>query len=146
VSTPIARVLDRKGHEVVTTTVDARLGDVVGLLAEHGIGAVVVVDAEGRVQGIVSERDVVSRVAAHGTEALSLPVGEAMTSPATTCTPEATIDQLSATMTEQRHRHLPVVVDDRLVGIVSIGDVVKWNLDELRTRAQQLTEYVSGSY
>jgi CBS domain-containing protein len=141
----IARALERKGTHVVTTTEAVVLRDVVAVLAEHGIGAVVVVDGED-VRGIVSERDVVRRLAEDGPTALELPVGDVMTSPVTTCTPDTTTDELLALMTGRRFRHVPVVVDGHLAGIISIGDVVKWNLDELRSRADQLTGYVTGSY
>jgi CBS domain-containing protein len=146
VSVTIARILDAKGHEVTTTTREARLADVVRAMAERNVGALVVVDGDDAVLGIVSERDVVRRLGAIGHDALELTIGEVMTAPVHTCPPEATTDDLVALMTERRFRHVPVVVDERLAGIVSIGDVVKWRLEELRTTAEQLTEYVSGSY
>jgi CBS domain-containing protein len=142
-SVPIARILDRKGREVATTTAATSLADAVAALDEHDIGALVVVEGE-RVTGVVSERDVVRRLAGGSIDGLV--VGDVMTSPAFTCAPSATVDDLMATMTERRVRHLPVVEDDRLVGIVSIGDVVKWRIDELATQAEQLEGYVTGSY
>jgi CBS domain-containing protein len=142
-SVPIARILDRKGREVATTTAATSLADAVAALDEHDIGALVVVDGD-RVTGVVSERDVVRRLARGSIDGLA--VGDVMTSPVFTCDPSATVDDLMATMTERRVRHLPVVEDDRLVGIVSIGDVVKWRIDELATQAEQLEGYVTGSY
>lgn len=139
----IARVLDRKGHDVATTTAGAGIDEVVASMAEHNVGALVVLD-EGQVAGIVSERDIV-RALAQG-RVLHRTVGEIMTSPATTCTSDATTDDLLETMTVGRFRHVPVVDEGRLVGIVSIGDVVKWQLDELRTQAEQLADYVTGTY
>jgi CBS domain-containing protein len=144
VSVPISTILDRKGRHVATTTADRPLEEAVRLLAEHGIGALVVLDGE-RVAGIVSERDVVRQlVATPSIEGLH--VGDVMTSPALTCEPTARVHDLMATMTERRIRHLPVVDDGELVGIVSIGDVVKWRIDELRTTTEQLEGYVTGSY
>lgn len=143
-STAIATILTSKGHEVLTARPDDRLATVVGVMTDRNVGAVVVVDDGGAVVGIVSERDVVRRLG--GGHTLEAAVGEVMTAPVTSCTSEATTDELMATMTERRFRHLPVVDDGRLVGIVSIGDVVKWRLDELHTTAEQLTDYVSGSY
>lgn len=143
--TSIARVLASKGHEVTTIATTASLGDAVAVLRDRGVGALVVSDGDD-VIGMVSERDVVRHLADDGAAALERRVGDVMTSPVTTCTPTATTDQLMATMTEGRFRHLPVVDDGRLVGIVSIGDVVKWRLDELRSEAAALTDYVSGSY
>ncbi len=139
----IAKVLDRKGRDVVTTTADAGVDTAVAAMAEHDVGAMVVLEGD-EVRGIVSERDVV-RALAHG-RVLHRSVGEIMTSPATTCCPTATTDELLATMTEGRFRHVPVVDDGALVGLVSIGDVVKWQLDELTEQTQRLTEYVSGTY
>jgi CBS domain-containing protein len=144
VSVPIATILDRKGREVATTTASATLEDAVAALARHDVGALVVVDGD-RVVGVVSERDVVRRLATTSTLE-GLTVGDVMSSPAHTCPPTATVDELMATMTERRIRHLPVVEDDRLVGIVSIGDVVKWRIDELATQAEQLEGYVTGTY
>ena len=143
--TSIARVLSSKGHEVATIGVDATLTDAVALLRERGIGALVVSDGD-RVLGMLTERDVVRHLADGGTAALSLRVEQVMTAPVTTCTSTDTTDQLMAVMTEGRFRHLPVVDDGALVGIVSIGDVVKWRIEELRTEAAALSGYVAGSY
>lgn len=143
--TSIARVLASKGHEVTTITTEASLADAVAVLRDRGVGALVVTDGDD-VIGMVSERDVVRHLADDGPAALDRRVAQVMTSPVTTCTPTATTDQLMATMTEGRFRHLPVIDEGRLVGIVSIGDVVKWRLEELRSEAAALTDYVSGSY
>lgn len=143
-SVPIERVLQVKGSDVLTITSDASVGEAVRRLADRNVGAIVVVDGQTAV-GVLSERDVVRQLAVHP-EVLELTVGEVMTSPVDTCGPGATIDELMHLMTERRFRHVPVVDDGRLVGIVSIGDVVKHRIDELATQAEQLTEYVSGSY
>jgi CBS domain-containing protein len=143
-SVPISTILDRKGRFVATTTATTPLTDAVTMLDEHGVGALVVLDGE-EVAGIVSERDVVRRLA-RGPSIEGLTVGDVMTSPVHTCEPTARVHDLMATMTDRRIRHLPVVEGGRLVGIVSIGDVVKWRIDELRTQTEQLENYVTGSY
>lgn len=145
-SVSIASILDRKGHEVATVTAHQSVAEVVAALREKDIGALVVVADTGRVVGIVSERDVVRRVATVGGDVLDLRVEDVMTAPVHTCTPAATIDELMEEMTERRIRHLPVCEGERLVGIVSIGDVVKERFEELRTQARQLEDYVAGSY
>lgn len=145
-SVSIASILDRKGREVKTATPRQTVSDVVAALRERDIGALVVVDDEGHVVGIVSERDVVRRIAQVGTDVLDLHVEDVMTAPVHTCAPSATIDELMEQMTERRIRHLPVCEGDHLVGIVSIGDVVKERFEELRQQTRQLEDYVSGSY
>lgn len=145
-SVSIASILDRKGREVATATPTMSVAEVVAALREREIGALVVVDGAGGVVGIVSERDVVRRIAAVGTDVLDLRVEDVMTSPVHTCTPSSTIDQLMEEMTERRIRHLPVCEGEQLVGIVSIGDVVKERFEELREATRQLEDYVAGSY
>ncbi|MTV27652.1 CBS domain-containing protein [Nitriliruptoraceae bacterium ZYF776] len=142
----IAEVLETKGREVHTTRPGTRLADAVAALDQHGVGALVVVGQARDVVGVLSERDVVRRLAAEGPAVLDRPVEDVMTAPVTTCAPEATIEELMVVMTQRRIRHLPVVVDGELVGIVSIGDVVKRRLDELRATADHLADYVAGSY
>jgi CBS domain-containing protein len=145
VSVPISTILDRKGRHVATTTAASGLDEAVRALAEHDIGALVVLDPGDRVIGVVSERDVVRQlVATTGIEGLH--VRDVMTTPVHTCAPSATVDELMAAMTERRIRHVPVVEDGALAGIVSIGDVVKWRIDELRTQTEHLEGYVTGSY
>lgn len=144
-SVPVSAILERKGRAVLTARADARLADAARMMAEKGVGALVVTDEGDRVEGIVSERDVVRRVAADGGSALEQTVGEVMTRSVTTCSPATGTTELATTMTEGRVRHLPVVEDGRLVGIVSIGDVVKSRLDELATQAESLERYVTGT-
>lgn len=140
----IERILSSKGGDVLTTTSETSVGEAVRRLADRNVGAVVVVD-DGAVVGVLSERDVVRKLAVEP-EVLGLHVGDVMTSPVTTCAPDDTPDELMRVMTEQRFRHVPVCRDGQLVGIVSIGDIVKHRIDELALQAEQLTEYVSGSY
>jgi CBS domain-containing protein len=144
-SVPVSAILERKGHEVLTASAQDRLADAARAMADRGVGALVVVDEQGAVEGIVSERDVVRRVAADGAAALEQRVEEVMTRSVTTCSPSTGATELASTMTEGRMRHLPVVEEGRLVGIVSIGDVVKSRLDELATQTENLERYVTGT-
>ncbi|GGI08480.1 CBS domain-containing protein [Egicoccus halophilus] len=145
-STTIAAILERKGHEVVTIAPEQTVSEVVAALRERGIGALVVVDGDDGVAGIVSERDVVRHLAEVGGDVLLARVADVMTTPVHTCTPQSTMDELTEQMTERRIRHLPVCEDGRLVGIVSIGDVVKERFEELHDHNRQLESYVAGSY
>ncbi|MPV37717.1 CBS domain-containing protein [Georgenia subflava] len=138
----ISDVVRRKGDAVVTIRSDASLAELLDLLAEHRIGAVVVSDGEGRVDGIVSERDVVLHLRGGAAPPLEERVAAIMTTEVTTCGLEDDVEALARTMTERRVRHLPVVVDGRLAGIVSIGDIVKQRLDELQDERDQLVDYV----
>jgi CBS domain-containing protein len=127
--------------QVVTIAPDASVRDLLGLLAEHNIGAVVVSTDGAAVDGIVSERDVVRRL--HEDESvLDGPVAAIMTREVETTDPHTTVDDLRRVMTERRIRHVPVVVDGRLTGIISIGDVVKSSLDQLQFERDQLDSYV----
>ena len=138
----VRHILETKGTDVATVGSGASVADVAQALALHRIGALVVSDDGERIAGIVSERDVARAVAERGADALALPVTEAMTGDVRTCGLDDTVDFLMETMTSRRIRHLPVTVDGRLAGIVSIGDVVKHRLAELQTESQVLHEYL----
>jgi CBS domain-containing protein len=140
----ISEVLHVKGDNVVTISPDATVRDLVALLREHNIGAVVVSSGSGTVAGIVSERDVV-RGLADGPDVLDRSVGDIMTSRVHTAAPTETVDHLMKLMTDNRIRHVPVVVEGSLHGIVSIGDVVKSRMNELQFERDQLQSYVAGS-
>ncbi|WP_433192385.1 CBS domain-containing protein [Nocardia sp. CA-107356] len=142
----IAEILRRKGSEVATVVPETTVRTLLCTLAEHNIGAVVVSPDGNRIVGIVSERDVVRSLHARGAALLDTPVSEIMTVDVRTCEPDDRVDGLRSTMTEHRIRHLPVVHDGRLIGIVSIGDVVKSAISELATERQHLVEYVQGQY
>lgn len=138
----IRQLLRRKGGEVATVDAEASVRTALDLLAERGIGALVV-SADGRgVDGIVSERDVVRALHRRGAELLGDPVSSVMTAQVHTCGPDAGVEELARTMTERRVRHVPVVEDGVLVGIVSIGDVVKARLDQLEEERAQLVGYI----
>ena len=141
----IRQILAAKGSDVVTTHAEATVADVVKLLGEKGIGAVVVTDHDGGLSGIISERDITRGLAEHGAELLDMKVGNIMTRDVVTCTPDDGIEKLMSEMTERRFRHLPVVADQRMIGIISIGDVVKHRLHELEEETHQLHDYIAGS-
>jgi CBS domain-containing protein len=138
----IADVLRTKGAAVATITPETSVSGLLNELALHNIGAMVVVSADG-VVGIVSERDVVRKLHEHGADLLRLPVSEIMTTMVATCTPTDTVDHLTAVMTTKRVRHIPVVENGRLVGIVSIGDIVKQRMEELETEQRALQDYIT---
>ncbi|HWK36043.1 CBS domain-containing protein [Sphingomonas sp.] len=137
----IAAILGGKGHDVVSVPGDARLGDVVALLAERRIGAVPVVDG-GTVVGIFSERDVIHALASEGAAALDAPVRARMTSPALTVTPAEPVLAALSLMTRRRIRHLPVIEDGVVRGFVSIGDLVKYRIDRIESEANAMREYI----
>lgn len=129
--------------EVVTVPPDASVRDLLRLLAEHNIGALVVSNDGETVDGIVSERDVVRRLAGSAGDAvLDGAVSAIMTSDVQTCDPQTPVDELRTLMTERRIRHVPVVADGKLTGIISIGDVVKSSIDQLQFERDQLDSYV----
>lgn len=136
-------LLSTKGDAVVTVTPTSSIGEVVATLAEHHVGALVVSDDGSAVDGIVSERDVVRALADEGADVLRREVSSIMTREVVTCDLQTTVDELASFMTERRIRHLPVVVDGRLAGIVSIGDVVKDRIRDLEAETQTLHEYIS---
>ena len=139
----VARILAEKGREVHTTQPHRTLKEVIELLAAKGVGAVVVADAAMTVLGILSERDVVRVIAQQGAAALNDPVSRYMTPRVTTVTRDATVDHVMELMTEGRFRHLPVVEDGRLIGIISIGDVVKRHVGMIDSERQALRQYIA---
>jgi CBS domain-containing protein len=142
----IAEILRRKGSEVATVRPETTVRSLLDTLAEHNIGAVVVSPDGNRIAGIVSERDVVRSLHARGADLLDTPVSAIMTVDVRTCAPGDAVEGLRRTMTEHRVRHLPVVHEGLLIGIVSIGDVVKSAISELATEREHLVEYLQGKY
>jgi CBS domain-containing protein len=140
----ISDILRAKGSGVLTVTGDATVEYLIGMLAEHRVGALVV-SADGvTVGGIVSERDVVRALAARGAGSLGETVDQICTHDVTTATPTSRVAELMQVMTEGRFRHVPVVVEGRLVGIVSIGDLVKSSMSELESERDALTSYIES--
>lgn len=138
----IADVLKNKGAGVLTVGPDMSVADLLASLVTRNVGAMVVV-AEGEPVGIVSERDVVRRLHEFGAELLARPVADIMTSQIITCTPGDDLDSLSVLMTTNRVRHVPVLENGHLSGIVSIGDVVKTRMEQLEAQQEQLEAYIT---
>lgn len=138
----VKTILSGKGRDVMTISPTATLADAAHLLSARRIGAVVVEDQDRTVVGLLSERDIVRVVAAKGVDALSFPVEQAMTRKVVTCREADTVGVIMERMTTGKFRHLPVVEDGRLVGIVSIGDVVKFRLGEMEQESSALRDYI----
>jgi CBS domain-containing protein len=141
----ISDILRVKGDQVVTVAPDVDVRHLLTVLAEHRIGAVVVSRDGASVDGIASERDIVRALAQRGDTVMSEPITAICTADVHTVTPEAPVEEVMRIMTERRFRHVPVVVDGGLRGIVSIGDVVKNRIDELETERTALTNYITGT-
>lgn len=140
----IRDILRNKGTTVATVRPDATVRELLAALTEHNIGAVVVSPDGATISGIASERDVVRRMHEKGAALLDGPVSEIMTTQVRTCGPDDRVDGLRQIMTEHRIRHLPVLVDGRLTGIVSIGDVVKSAIDTLESERAHLVGYIQS--
>lgn len=142
----VSVLLQVKGHDVVTVRPETTITGAVATMTEHRIGAVVVTTDATTIVGVLSERDVMTGLAAHGGDALDRTVADLMTTQVVTCQPDTTVEQLMATMTELRVRHVPVVVDGELAGVVSIGDVVKDRISVLEHETEALHNYISNPY
>lgn len=140
----VRAMLSTKGSKVVTARPDTTVDTVIQMLKREGIGALVVSDDGGDIVGILSERDVVRALVDHGADLLTMPVSKLMTRVVKTCTLDANIHEVMSEMSRSRIRHLPVVEDGKLCGIVSIGDVVKNRLDELEAETTVLRDYIGG--
>jgi CBS domain-containing protein len=140
----VSNLLATKGHDVATISQERSVRDAVALLKERGIGALVVTGATSPIAGMFSERDVVRALANAGEAALDQKVAELMSADVTVCSTSSELNELMTTMTERRIRHVPVVDEGRLVGLVSIGDVVKARLEELEHDKKDLLDYVSA--
>lgn len=142
----VQSILSVKGTDVATIAPSASLADAVAMLRDRGFGALVVSADGSTIDGILSERDIVRSMAAHGASTLGRAVSSCMSGNVLTCTVSDTIDQLMAMMTERRIRHLPVRDDDGKVnGMISIGDVVKFRMQELERENDQLHDYIQGN-
>lgn len=141
----IAAILKEKGHEIASVRPTASVTEAARLLSARRIGAVVVLDAAGALLGILSERDIVHAIAAHGDRALQMTTAQLMTQDVRTAAPDTTIPQAMGIMTEGRFRHLPVVDHGRLIGLVSIGDIVKARISQQAHEVDSLMAYVAGA-
>ncbi|GGY44609.1 CBS domain-containing protein [Parvularcula lutaonensis] len=137
-------IVSSKGNKVETLAETARLGDAIDKLAELNIGALLIVDAAGKPSGILSERDLIRVMAGAPMGVRERKVSEVMTRDLITCSPDATVDELLDMMTDRRIRHLPVMRGDELVGILSIGDVVKHRIREVKEEAEALKSYIAS--
>ncbi len=140
----VEHILQAKGAAVFSVQPGDKVADAVSMLNDKNIGAVIVKDGLGRVVGILSERDVVRRLGERGEGAMEMNVSDCMTPDPYTCSPETSIDDLMAEMTDKRVRHLPVTDAGRIVGVVSIGDVVKRKIEAAEQEAAALKEYIAS--
>jgi CBS domain-containing protein len=141
----VAQILNSKGRGVIIATPDDTLKNIADTLAEKRIGAVVIIDGDGNIAGIVSERDIVRAVSAMGAAALNKPASQFMTTSVMTCEPRDSEAELMGLMTEHRIRHLPVVDDGKLDGMISIGDVVKFRIEAIEREAEEMKVYIASS-
>lgn len=140
----VKELLDLKGRDVVTVGPDMSVGDAAATLHEHRIGAVVVTDQDGAILGIFTERDLVRAIATQSSAALQAKLADVMTRNVTRCHEGSSTDDLMELMTGGRFRHLPVETNGRLVGIISIGDVVKARIGEIEAEAEHIKSYITG--
>jgi CBS domain-containing protein len=143
--TTVAAILKHKGYEVTTVDPTLTVDRLASVLADHRIGAALVVDSAGQLLGIVSERDIVRCLAANGTRTLEMTAGQLMTRALQVARPDTTVAEAMARMTVGRFRHLPVLEQGTLVGLISIGDVVKARIMEQEDEVDSLKAYVAGS-
>lgn len=141
----IQQILTSKGDDIITIGPSAKLADVAKLMSKERVGAVVVLDDDANIAGIVSERDITRGLAEHGADILTMTADKVMTADVVTCRPEDGIDKLMQKMTTGRFRHIPVMDKGKMVGIVSIGDIVKFRLEELEAEASMLQNYIAGA-
>ena len=137
----VRAILDSKGHHIQSVEPDARLSAAIRILAERKIGAVLVMD-KGRIEGILSERDIVRVLGERGAAVLDEPVSAVMTRKVVSCKQSDTVSVIMEIMTLGKFRHLPVVEDAKVVGLISIGDIVKWRVKEYETEQEALRDYI----
>jgi CBS domain-containing protein len=139
----VATILKHKGGDVFTTTSDKSLLEIAKLLRQHGVGCIVIVGNDDKIAGIVSERDLLRAIGQAGPKVLEQPVSDFMTKTVITAREADTVNHLMAEMTTRRFRHMPVVEKDRLIGLVSIGDLVKIQISEIDMEAAATREYTA---
>lgn len=140
----VKQILDQKGRDVVTVSPSMVTEEAVRFLGDNKIGAVVVTGDGGKIAGILSERDIVRAVGQKGADALTAPISTIMTSKVTTCGEDHTINQVMELMTNGRFRHMPVEKEGKLVGIISIGDVVRRRIEDVEREAEDIKAYIAG--
>ena len=137
----VLAILDSKGHQIQSVEPDAKLSAAITILAERKIGAVLAI-SKGRIEGILSERDVVRGLSERGASVLDEPVSSVMTRKVVSCKPADTVAAIMEMMTMGKFRHLPVIEGERVVGLISIGDVVKWRVGEYEMEQEALRDYI----
>ena len=142
VQTVLAAKKRSLGGDIVSIEPTANLTAAAKLLSAHRIGAVVILGAGGRLAGILSERDIVRAVSEHGAAALNLSVGQVMTRNVATCTADESVASIMERMTAGKFRHVPVVTDGKLTGLISIGDVVKHHVEEIESESEAMRDYI----
>jgi CBS domain-containing protein len=143
--TTIGQILDRKGHQTYSLPPDATVYEAIRIMAENSVGALLVLDG-GKVVGIISERDYARKVILRGKQSRETRVSEIMTQPVHVVTPDCTVDEAMSLVTHARIRHLPVLLGDKIEGVVSIGDLVRSIVDEQARQIEQLHAYIAGQY
>lgn len=141
----VRAILSEKGFDVITLKPDVSVKDAVAALAKHRIGAIVVTDGKGVIKGIISERDIVRTLAEDGAEALKHSVADLMTANVKVCTENHSVHEVMEIMTRGRFRHLPVERDGKLIGVISIGDVVKRRIEEAQKEAEEIRSYIASA-
>ncbi len=139
----VERILALKGNDVISVTTNETIGVAANILSKNRIGAILVRDDDGFVRGVLSERDIVRGLADLGSRCLETGVVELMTRDVVFCGPEDDIDTIMAIMTDRRIRHLPVMRENQLLGIISIGDVVKFRIEEIKSEADAMRQYIA---
>ena len=140
----VAAMLSEKGRDVITTVATASIAGAIDKLAKHKIGALVVVDDADKIAGIVSERDIVRALSERGAEILSTPLSAVMTRAVVTCSESETVNDVMTRMTRGRFRHLPVIKNGDLAGIISIGDVVRARIEQVEREAEDMRAYIAA--
>ena len=141
----VSHILKSKGRDVITASANDKLKSIAEILATKRIGAIVILGSNNKIEGIVSERDVVRCLATEGAKALDIPVSKIMSKGVKTCSESDSETELMALMTDNRIRHLPVVDHGKLIGMISIGDVVKFRIEAIEREAADMKAYIAGS-
>lgn len=139
----VASILRGKGSDIITANTDDEVSVICKILSEHKIGAILVMDQEKKLAGVISERDIVRALSESGNSCLICKAKDLMTSKVISCSPTDTIDEVMSLMTEKRIRHLPVIDDGNLTGFISIGDVVKSRMDQVEREAEAMRDYIA---